>query len=155
MSSRRYATALIVEPRADRPLRVALVSIHLIALISLGFMGLSALWLGLGCLAVTASGISCWCRRLHDTGSCRIRRAVWDAKGEWWLETGSGDRVRSRLRGEGLVTGTVIVLNFKADDAVSRTLLLRPGLVDTDTLRRLRARLRTTYLGSSRTSTPS
>jgi len=80
---------------------------------------------------------------LHK-GSRAIRRIVWQADGGWFLEDQSGVMREARLRPSSYVHPRLVILNFDLTRSKGRpSVVLCPDSMDTDTLRRLRGRLRT------------
>lgn len=80
---------------------------------------------------------------LHK-GSGAVRRIVWQADGTWFLEDESNVMREATLRPSSYVHPRLVILGFDfVRTKGSRSVVLCPDSMDTDTLRRIRARLRT------------
>jgi hypothetical protein len=74
-------------------------------------------------------------------GRHRIQHVAWLSDGRWWLTDSAGRRCAARLRGQTRVAGRWIWLCWYTDRR-TRYLLLSPGDIPADELRRLAVRLR-------------
>jgi hypothetical protein len=78
--------------------------------------------------------------RMH-LGARRITRVTWRAGDEWVLETADGETHHAHLAPQPFVSAQAVVLRLRTEQG-SRALVLLPDGLDTDSLRRLRVRLR-------------
>lgn len=83
--------------------------------------------------------------RLHvlHRGNKAVRRAVWQADGQWLLQGHHGDEQPASLLPSSYLHPRLLILNFRiGGTGQRRNLLLFPDSLDFQTLRRLRSRLR-------------
>jgi hypothetical protein len=74
-------------------------------------------------------------------GRHRVQQVIWLSDGRWWLTDSAGRRCLAQLRGQTRVAGRCIWLSWHAGRR-ARYLLLCPGDIPADDLRRLAVRLR-------------
>jgi toxin CptA len=87
--------------------------------------------------------LSWWRSRRHPAlgfGPRAIVRILARADGSWWIETAAGGQ-SAELLPDSLLTGWLLVLNFRGDDGKRHARVVMAGDTDDDALRRLRARL--------------
>lgn len=142
MSSTRYATPLLVEPRPSlRLLSWVLISHSVFLGLVFWAMPLSMVLLG-ACLCVSLSLLTIWRRHFSRPSALYVRRATWHCDDAWALECGDGRCFPARLSLSGFCHTKLILLNFDLGKWRRRTLLLTPDTLPPETLRRLRQRLR-------------
>lgn len=74
-------------------------------------------------------------------GRRRITQVVWQAGGEWVVETADSAQRTMRLAPLGYVSAYAVILRLR-DERTARTLVLLADSLDAETFRRLRVRLR-------------
>ncbi len=149
MSSPRYATPLVLEPRPSRWLLSLMLFTHggaMAVLLALGEMPwpvrlllvmavIAGLWFALGGLG--------WRR----SPAC-VRRLVWQTENHWRVELCSGETVAARLRPSSFLHPWLVVLSLRVEGRwLPRSLVLARDSLDATTFRQLRVRL-TTEAGS-------
>jgi hypothetical protein len=75
-------------------------------------------------------------------GGGRIRHLTWLSEGGWLLRDAAGRRWSGSLRGQTRVAGGWVWLSWRLDNRRARSLLLVPGDISSEELRRLVVRLR-------------
>ncbi|QKT02408.1 hypothetical protein HUS23_00395 [Ectothiorhodospiraceae bacterium 2226] len=141
MSSNTYAAPLRLEWRPCPRTALVLGAVHLGALAA---VGASALPLGLKALAIVLVGwslVRVLRRHAWPLAPDAVVALDWDAEDRWWLHTRAGSVLEGRLLPEVYVSAGLVVLPFKTA-AGPRSVLLHPGRVEGEGLRRLRVRLR-------------
>jgi hypothetical protein len=91
-------------------------------------------------VAGAIAGLDLW-RAGWLGGRHRIQQLTWLSDGGWWLTDAAGQRYAARLRGQTRVAGRWVWLSWRVDGR-ARYLLLAPGDIPADELRRLVVRLR-------------
>ncbi len=135
---------LRLRPGVSRQLTLYVWAIHLLALPGLMLIPLSP-WLKVCIIMLLASSLFCIHRRHIGRQSPQaIEEAIWDEQGIWHLRLASGDTLEADLFPDSFVSLTLVLLNFRAV-RYHRSLILAPGALDRDTLRRLRVRLKLDY----------
>ncbi|MCF6210104.1 MAG: hypothetical protein L3J88_00475 [Gammaproteobacteria bacterium] len=149
MSSPKYATPLVLEPRPSRWLLSLILFSHggaiavLLALdewpwpvrLLLVVVVLASLWFTVGGLG--------WRR-----SPTRIQRLIWQTENEWRLELCNGEMLTARLRPSSYMHPWLVVLNLRVEGQwLPCSLVLARDSLDVTTFRRLRVRL-TTEAGS-------
>ena len=145
MSSPRYATPLILEPRPSRGLLSLMLFAHggaiAVVLAISEWSWLLRLFLVMAVLAglwFTLGGLS-WRR----SSTC-IRRLIWQAENQWRLELCNGEVLAARLQPSSFMYPWLVVLNLRVEGRrLPRSLVLARDSLDAATFRRLRVRLTT------------
>ncbi len=145
MSSPKYATPLILEPRPSRWLLLLMLFAHggavavLLVLdewswpirLFLAVAVLVSLWFSLGRLGWWQS-------------PTRIRRLIWQTGNEWRLALSNGEILTARLRPSSFMHPWLVVLNLCVEgQRLPRSLVLARDSLDATTFRQLRVRLTT------------
>ncbi|NIR62138.1 MAG: hypothetical protein GWO02_22985 [Gammaproteobacteria bacterium] len=140
MSSTRYATPLVIEPRRSTRLAVYVIGAHTAAAAAVWWTAFWPLALGLDALIVTA-GYGAWRRHVARTAGGAVRRLVW-RDDHWVVDTVDGRARTAQLCPETYVSRALVVLNLRTGDRQRVSLVLPADGLDPTTFRRLRARLR-------------
>ena len=145
MSSRKYATPLILEPHPSRWLLFLMLFAHggaivvLLALdewpwplqLSLVVMVLTSLWFVLG-------------RQGWRKMPGQIRRLVWSTDNDWQLVLRNGKTLHAELRPSSFLHPWLVVLSLRVEGRrLPQSLALARDSLDETTFRRLRVRLTT------------
>lgn len=144
MSWKKYARALSLEPQRTGPLAVVLVGMHALALLVCLILPFP-----LGVKILSCVLILWWLRRsvrLHLSARHpqSLRRALWQGRDAGWIvDEGCGGWQEASLCTDSIVLGFLIVLNFRLVQGGRRVMLITPGMLPAQTLRRLRVCLRT------------
>ena len=141
MWSNEYATPLHLDMKPSRVLTLAVGAMHVLAF-ALAVSGPDAAWqrVGLG-LLVTGSWLHLRARHPLWPNAARITRLVWGRDASW--EVGRSDRVESaRLGREAVVTPYLVIVALELESGRRLHLPILPDMLDRDTFRRLRVRLR-------------
>ncbi len=135
---------LRLRPGVSVQLMLYVWAIHLSALPGLMSVPLSP-WLKV-CMGVllVSSLFRIHRRHIGRQSPQAIEEAIWDEQGTWRLRLASGDTLEADLLPDSFVTLSLVLLNFRVD-RFHRSLILAPGALDRDTLRRLRVRLKLDY----------
>ena len=145
MSSPKYATPLILEPRPSRWLLILMLFAHggaiavLLALVEwpwpvrllLVVMVLASLWFTMG-------------KQGWRQSPTRIRHLIWQTENEWRLALCNGEILTARLRPSSFMHPWLVVLNLRVEGRwLPRSLVLARDSLDATTFRQLRVRLAT------------
>lgn len=95
-------------------------------------------------LVIGYSYYSSYRKHVLHKGSGATRRIIWQADGAWFLEDEQGVMREAQLQPSSFVHPRLVILGFRfVRSKGRRSLVLCPDSMDVDTLRRIRARLRT------------
>ncbi len=143
MSSPKYATPLVLEPRPSRWLLSLMLFAHGGAIVVL--LALDEWSWPVRLLLVVAVLVSLWFTlgRLGWWQSpIRIRRLIWQTENEWRLELCNGEILTARLRPSSFMHPWLVVLNLRVEgQRLPRSLVLARDSLDAMTFRQLRVRL--------------
>ena len=143
MSSPKYATPLVLEPRPSRWLLSLMLFAHGGAIAVL--LALDEWPWPVRLLLVVAVLVSLWFTlgRLGWWQSpTRIRRLIWQTENEWRLELCDGEILTARLRPSSFMHPWLVVLNLRVEgQRLPRSLVLARDSLDAMTFRQLRVRL--------------
>jgi toxin CptA len=133
---------LRLRPRPSRRLAAFLLAVH--AAVVVVALLLPAPWLLRLVLAIAALlsltyGLAVHVRRILPWS---VVEATWQPDGAWVLTLASGREVPARLLPSSYISPALVVLNFRVDWWLVRSLVLPHDSLDPDLHRRLRARLR-------------
>ncbi len=147
MSSSKYAAPLYLRRCPSRPLTLFLVATHGVGLLLLPWVALP--WELAGCLGLGIS-VSLY-RSLRDQALLSSSRAIievsWDGEGVWRLRQRNGIEWRGKLLPSYYAGPRLILLSFVLGPVWRRaSIVLLPGSIELQALRRLRVRLRITRL---------
>lgn len=139
--SRKYATPLRLELGSSQRLKVFLQLLHMVALMMLPFMQLTAMQTLLLTLVVLLSYLRY--RRLYWSGDNpdAVRGLVWGPADRVQLKLGSGRRVNAALLPHVFVQHWLVILHLSQYKGRRRHLIVLPDMLDTESFRRLRVRL--------------
>ena len=145
MSSPKYATPLILEPRSSRWLLLLMLFSHggaiAVLLVLAEWPWPARLWLLMAVLVslwFTLGGLG-WRR-----SPTHIRRLTWQAGNEWRVELCNGELLMARLRPSSFMHPWLVVLNLRVEgQRLPRSLVLARDSLDATTFRQLRVRLTT------------
>lgn len=141
MSSPPFDATIDLAPRASLRALTLLFWLHVGVLAGLMFaLSPGPAMAGLAALSALSW---LWTRR-HPTfgfGPRALTRLTWHADGTWTVHDAAGGST-AELLGNTLVHEYLLVLNFRLQDGSRRTRALLGDELDTELLRRLRARLR-------------
>lgn len=143
MSSPRSAAPFDLEPRFSRRLFWSAILAHSGAIVCAILLDAIPVWTRL--LLVSAMLLSLW-HTAHQQGwlqqTAAIRRATWQANGDWFVETGKGELLEARLLPSSYSHPWLVVLNLRLEGRrLPRSLVLMRDSLDETTFRRLRVRL--------------
>jgi toxin CptA len=141
MSSTDFESTLDVRLQ---PSRRALGWIYLLHFVPLVLLAVSMRAGYAMVLLAVAFALSWWWLRRHPVfgyGPRAIVRLVWQPGTGWQIHDASGKTQRAMLAGSTTIGRSLIVMNFKPEDAPMRTRALFGGELGEEPLRRLRARL--------------
>ena len=145
MSSPKYATPLILEPRPSRWLLSLMLFAHGGAIAVL--LALQA-WpwpLRLFLVMAVLAGLCFTLGRLgwRRSPTC-IRRLIWQTENQWRLERCNGEILATRLQPSSFMHPWLVVLNLRVEGRrLPCSLVLARDSLDAATFRRLRVRLTT------------
>ncbi|HKK06433.1 MAG TPA: protein YgfX [Gammaproteobacteria bacterium] len=143
MSSTRYAAPLNLELRPSRRMAVGLMLVHCVALAALCLPMLVPVALRFLLAAVILWHlIRVLSRHAWLTDSNAVVRLIWGEDGLWTLVNRDGSARTATLLGDSYVSLPLIVLRLSCLDGGTRAVALVGDMVDGDSLRRLRVRLR-------------
>jgi len=149
MSHAAYASPLVLEPGVSRYLILYLVVIHCLALVvvvaplNIPFTLRLAL-----AVAIMISFIWQW-RRTRENDPARIHRLVWEADDDWTLWCNDSTELVGQLRPDSYESTLLVILRLQLEQGGRRTLVLLPDMLDQQSFRRLRVRLRQARLADS------
>ncbi len=149
MSPAAYASPLVLEPGVSRYLFLYLIAIHVMALAVLVTpLNVSVpVRLVLGVL-VGSSFIWQW-RRLRANNPSRIVRLIWEADDDWTLVCHDTTELVGRLRPETYETTWLVILRWQLQLGGIRSMVILPDMLDRQSFRRLRVRLRQARLADT------
>lgn len=127
-----------------QPSRRALGWVYLLHFVPLVLLAVSMRAGNAMVLLAVALAVSWWWLRRHPVfgyGPRAIVRLVWQPGTGWQIHDASGKTQRAVLANSTTIGRSLIVMNFKPDDAPIRTRALFGGELGDEPLRRLRARL--------------
>jgi len=137
-----YASPLVLEPGASRYLILYFIIIHSLALCVV-VMPLNlplALRLGIALLIVT-SFIRQW-RRTREYAPKSICRLVWEVDDDWTLWCNDSTELVGQLRPDSYESTWLVILRLRLQQGGWRTVVILPDMLDRQSFRRLRVRLR-------------
>ena len=142
MSHVAYASPLVLEPGVSRYLNLYLVVIHSLALVVVAApLNLPvALRLGIA-IIIVLSFIWQW-RRTREHDPARIHRLVWEADDDWTFWCNDSSEFVAQLRPETYESIWLVILRLQLQQGGQRTVVLLPDMLDKQSFRRLRVRLR-------------
>ncbi len=145
----RGSAPLHLELRPSRLLQALLLAVHGGALVAALFVPLPwplRLLVALALLVSLRYSVARW-------ASLSARRAVVallrDELGEWHATLAGGGELSLRLLPDSYVSGWLVVLNFSGGTRRALPVVILPDMLDRESLRRLRARLRMEGTGES------
>lgn len=143
MSSTRYATPLSLELRPSRRMAWALILIHAgtIAALCLPLTLPIALRIALGAIVLWHLRRALK-RHARLTDPEAVVRLVWGEDGLWTLISRDGSARSAALLADTYVSVPLVVLRLSCLDGGTRAVTLVGDMLDADTLRRLRVRLK-------------
>ena len=149
MSHAAYASPLVLEPGVSRTLILYLVVIHTLALAVVAAPLNIPIALRLGIAAVTViSFIRQW-RCIREHAPVRIYRLVWELDDDWTLWCNDSTELVGQLRPESYESTWLVILRLQLQEGGRRTVVLLPDMLDRQSFRRLRVRLRQARLADA------
>ncbi len=141
MSSSGFSTSLDLSPRPSVRAVVWLSLLHMAA-VALVLLSSPPRWAGLGmALLFLLSWLSLRRHPAFGYGPRALSHLIWHAEGGWTVESAHSGRDDAELLGVSVVQSWITVLNFRLKHGGKRTRVLLGDELDSDQLRRLRARL--------------
>jgi toxin CptA len=141
MSSSGFSTSLDLSPRPSVRAVVWLSLLHMAA-VALVLLSSPPRWAGLGmALLFLLSWLSLRRHPAFGYGPRALSHLIWHAEGGWTVESAHSGRDDAELLGGSVVQSWITVLNFRLKHGGKRTRVLLGDELDSDQLRRLRARL--------------
>ena len=149
MSHAAYASPLVLEPGVSRYLILYLIVIHTLALavVAAPLNIPVALRLAIA-VAIVISFIGHW-RRTRENDPARIHRLVWEADDDWTLWCNDSTELVGQLRPDSYESIWLVILRLQLQQGGRRTLVLLPDMLDRQSFRRLRVRLRQARLADA------
>ena len=149
MSHAAYASPLVLEPGVSRLLKIYLLVIHTMALsVVIAPLNLPlVLRLGIG-LVIVLSFIWQW-RHIRKKYPTRIHRLVWEVDDDWTLWCNDSTELVGQLRPDSYESTWLVILRLQLQPGGRRTLVLLPDMLDRQSFRRLRVRLRQARLAEA------
>ena len=149
MSHAAYASPLVLEPGVSRYLILYLIVIHTLALavVAAPLNIPVALRLAIA-VAIVISFIGHW-RRTRVNDPARIHRLVWEADDDWTLWSNDSTELVGQLRPDSYESIWLVILRLQLQQGGRRTLVLLPDMLDRQSFRRLRVRLRQARLADA------
>jgi len=140
---------LVLEPGISRYLILYLVVIHTLALAVVAAPLNIPLALRLGiALVIVLSFIWQWYRnREHDPAG--IHRLVWEVDDDWTLWCNDSTELVGQLRPDSYESIWLVILRLQLQQGGRRTVVILPDMLDRQSFRRLRVRLRQARLADS------
>ncbi|MEW8400919.1 MAG: protein YgfX [Candidatus Thiodiazotropha sp.] len=138
--------ALTLQPRPSRKLHACLVAVHLLALLVILLAPMLPWHRAMLLLILTLQGYLSY-RQTRKGSGRRIIRARIRPDGRARITMGDGRKLAARIRQDTLITPWLILLRFDLDRGWRQpALLLIPGSLSEDEMRRLRVLLRFSQL---------
>lgn len=149
MSHAAYASPLVLEPGVSRYLIFYLIVIHTLALavVAAPLNLPAALRFGVA-IMIVFSFIRQW-RRTRVNDPARIHRLVWEADDDWTLWCNYSTELVGQLRSDSYESIWLVILRLQLQQGGRRTLVLLPDMLDRQSFRRLRVRLRQARLADA------
>ena len=142
MSHAAYASPLVLEPGVSRYLLFYLIVIHALALVVLvAPLNLPVLVRLVLALMIVISFLWYW-RRTRLRNPARIVRLVWEADDDWTLWCNDSTEHVGQLRPESYESIWLVILRLQLEQGGRRTIVILPDMLDRQSFRRLRVRLR-------------
>jgi len=149
MSHATYASPLVLEPGVSRYLTLYLVVTHIFALAVIAAPLNIAVALRLGIAVVIVISFIWQWRRTRLNHPARIHRLVWEADDDWVLWCNDSTELVGQLRPESYESILLVILRWQLQRGGRRTLVILPDMLDRQSFRRLRVRLRQARLADS------
>ena len=139
-----YASPLVLEPGVSRYLKLYLNVIHALALTVLVTpLNLPLMFRFMLAVIIVGSFIWHWRRsRLNDPA--RVVRLVWEVDGDWTLWWNDATQRVAQLRPETYESTWLVILHFQLQAGGRLSVVILPDMLDRQSYRRLRVRLRQT-----------
>ena len=149
MSHAAYASPLVLEPGVSRYLIFYLIVIHSLALAVVAApLNLPAIFRFALAVVIVISFVWQWRRtRLNDPA--RIYRLVWEADDDWTLWCNDSSELVGQLRPESYESTWLVILRLQFQQGGRRTIVILPDMLDRQSFRRLRVRLRQARLAEA------
>lgn len=149
MSHAAYASPLVLEPGVSRYLILYLIVIHSLALAVVAApLNLPAAIRFALAVVVVFSFVWQWRRaRAHDLA--HIHRLVWEVDDDWTLWCNDSTELVGQLRPDSYESIWLVILRLQLQQGGRRTVVLLPDMLDRQSFRRLRVRLRQARLADT------
>ncbi|MDH3948680.1 MAG: hypothetical protein OEU74_06940 [Gammaproteobacteria bacterium] len=149
MSHTAYASPLVLEPGVSRYLISYLIVIHSLALVVVAApLNLPAIFRFTLAVVIVISFVWQWRRtRLNDPA--HIYRLVWEADDDWTLWCNDSTELVGQLRPESYESTWLVILRLQLQQGGRRTIVILPDMLDRQSFRRLRVRLRQARLAEA------
>ena len=149
MSHVAYASPLVLEPGVSRYLISYLVVIHGLALAVVAApLNMPTVFRFALAVVIVISFIWQWRRtRLNDPA--RIYRLMWEVDDDWTLWCNDSSEFVGQLRPESYESTWLVILRLQLQQGGRRTVVILPDMLDRQSFRRLRVRLRQTRLAEA------
>jgi hypothetical protein len=144
-----YASPLVLEPGVSRYLKLYLIVIHGLALAVLVTpFNMPLMFRFMLAVIIVGSFIWNWRRsRLND--SARVVRLVWEVDGDWTLRWNDATQRVAQLRPETYESTWLVILHFQLQAGGRLSVVILPDMLDRQSFRRLRVRLRQARLAEA------
>jgi len=149
MSHTTYVSPLVLEPGISRYLILYLVVIHTLALalVATPLNLPAALRFGIA-IMIVISFIWQW-RRTRVNDPARIHRLVWEADDDWALWCNDSTELVGQLRPDSYESTWLVILRLQLQQGGRRTVVILPDMLDQQSFRRLRVRMRQVRLADA------
>jgi len=149
MSHIAYASPLVLEPGVSRYLISYLVVIHGLALAVVAApLNMPAVFRVALAVVIVISFIWQW-RRTRLNNPARIYRLMWEVDDDWTLWCNDSSEIVGQLRPESYESTWLVILRLQLQQGGRRTIVILPDMLDRQSFRRLRVRLRQTRLAEA------
>lgn len=149
MSHIAYASPLVLEPGVSRYLISYLVVIHGLALAVVAApLNMPAVFRVALAVVIVISFIWQW-RRTRLNNPARIYRLMWEVDDDWILWCNDSSEIVGQLRPESYESTWLVILRLQLQQGGRRTIVILPDMLDRQSFRRLRVRLRQTRLAEA------
>lgn len=144
-----YASPLVLEPGVSRYLIIYLLVVHSLALVVLAAPLNTSLLVRLVLLVVVGISFIWQWRRIRVNDPARIVRLVWETDDDWSLYCNDSTELVARLRPQSYESTWLVILHFQLQQGGRRILVILPDMLDRQSFRRLRVRLRQARLADT------
>ena len=144
-----YASPLVLESGISRYLLLYLIVIHALALaVVIAPLNLHIVVRLILAVVILFSFLWHW-RRMRLNDPTRIVRLVWEVDDDWTLWSNDSTELVAQLRPETYESRWLVILHLQLQQGGRRSLVILPDMLDRQSFRRLRVRLRQARLAET------